>query len=153
MSAKDKKAGPPKCVYCGEIMEGWTRKWVDDNSLLWMCPNYCSFRHITVPTKESKSSVNPELSSENRTHQRKTVEQDIENPMLGMLPDLEYNRYQNISDKPNRYENVSDAEMDNIEFTIFKHSALNPAVHDYNTLPRKMKGDHCFPHGDDEPVC
>ena len=70
MSTKDKKGGPPRCVYCNSIMEGWTRKWVDDNSLIWICPNYCSFKDVTVPIKQS-------------------LEQDIENPMIGMLPNLE----------------------------------------------------------------
>ena len=42
--AMNKKAGPPTCEVCGSIKEAWTHKFKQDNSLLWICPNFCEFR-------------------------------------------------------------------------------------------------------------
>lgn len=38
------KAGPPRCNVCGAVMEAWTRRFVADDSLVWICPNLCNFR-------------------------------------------------------------------------------------------------------------
>ena len=37
------KAGPPVCETCGSIKVAWTHKFKKDNSLLWICPNFCEF--------------------------------------------------------------------------------------------------------------
>ena len=38
------KAGPPRCEQCGSIKVAWTHKFENDNSLLWICPNFCEFQ-------------------------------------------------------------------------------------------------------------
>ena len=75
---------------------------------------------------------------------------------------------QNVSDNSNHDENVSDKNQLDVEIgcgvlpVYTKKMKLRipkevkdalDAVGRSDSLPRKMKGDPCFPHGDDEPVC
>jgi len=58
--------------------------------------------HVLAPHKEG-FSTNPEEVNKNRK-----LEQDIDHPMIGMLPNLEANRYEKASCRVNRYKKISD---------------------------------------------
>ena len=67
-------------------------------------------------------------------------------------PPKESNRYEKVSDESNQYENISDYVKE--KGLCLSDSPSETNTSDWrDTIPRKMKGDHCFPHGDDEPVC
>ena len=84
-----------------------------------------SFRDLMVPLKESVTTKteNPEKCS-----------------------------YESVSDNSNQYDNISDYVKEKALCLSDSPSETNTS--DWcDTLPRKVKGDPCFPHGDDEPIC
>ena len=96
---------------------------------------------FTAPPKESWVGVddpnqNSYLMNDGSTHS----------------PPRESNRYESVSDESNQYESISDYVKK--KGLCISDSPSETNTSDWrDTIPRKMKGDHCFPHGDDEPIC
>ena len=68
------------------------------------------------------------------------------------VPHKESNRYEKVSDESNQYENISDYVKEK-GLCLFDSPSETNTSDWCDTLPRKVKGDPCFPHGDDEPIC
>ena len=54
----------------------------------WCEPHLEYIRKLEAYVDYLESMTTKNSSSENRSHEWKTIEQDIENPMLGVFPDL-----------------------------------------------------------------
>ena len=64
----------------------------------WCEPHLEYIRKLETYIDYLESMTTENGSSENRSHEWKTIEQDTENPILGMLPNLEANHHETGGD-------------------------------------------------------